>query len=91
MARRPPPKRAGHATGPRRIAGELLDVRGCAELLGVTEAMVRARVDRRLLPFVRWSGRVCFIRAHVLRFLQDLDGVSAEEALANVRARAGES
>lgn len=53
--------------------------------------MVRARVERRLLPFVRWSGRVCFLRSELLHFLQALDGITAEQAISNVRARVGES
>jgi hypothetical protein len=83
----PPAKQSGHATGRRRLAGELLDVAGAAELLGLTEKAVRARVARRCLPFRRWAGRIVFRRAELLEFVEKLDGVGLGEALANASAR----
>jgi hypothetical protein len=92
----PPRKRAGGATGARRIDGELLDVAGAAALLGVTEKAIRARVERRLLPFRRWGGgprrggRLIFERAALLEFIAGLPGCSVGEALSNRAQRAGE-
>ncbi|MGH7388850.1 MAG: helix-turn-helix domain-containing protein [Candidatus Rokuibacteriota bacterium] len=85
--RRPPRKRAGLPTGPRRLDGEVLDVAGVAQLLGATEKTVRARVARQLLPHRRWGGRVVFMRAELMTFLSKLEGVSVNQALANVAGR----
>ncbi len=82
-----PQKRKGQAKGRRKISGEILDVTAVAELLGVPEGMIRARVARQQLPFRRWAGRIIFIRAEVMQYLEELDGVSVDEALANEKAR----
>jgi Helix-turn-helix domain len=62
-------RRAGQATGRRRLNGEILDVHGVAELLGCSENFVRARAARHLLPHRRWGGRLIFIRKEILEFL----------------------
>ena len=86
--RRPPPKTAGQAVGARRISGELLlDVAGASALLGMTPKAIRGRVERRLLPYRRLQGRVVFVKAELLEYLEALDGVTVEEAIANVAAR----
>jgi hypothetical protein len=72
----------------RRFSGELLDVAGAAVLLGVTEKAIRARVARRLLPFKEFGGRIVFIKADLLNFLQQLAGCDVDEALKNVAQRA---
>ncbi len=54
----------------RRISGEILGVREAAELLGVTDNMLRARVARRLVPFRKWSGRIIFIRSELMEFIR---------------------
>ncbi len=87
MKNQPPKKQKGEATGPRKIAGELLDVGALADLLGISEDMVRARVTRRQLPFKRWSGRIVFLRSEVTEFFDKLEGVSVEEAAVNERFR----
>jgi hypothetical protein len=87
---RPPRKRVGQATGPRRLAGEILDVATATALLGGTEKQTRARVARGLLPYRRWGSRIVFLRSELLAFIARLDGVSVEAALANVRQRDGE-
>lgn len=84
----PPAKRAGQG-GRRRIDGEVLDVAGVAQFLGATEKTIRARVARQLLPHRRWGGRVVFLRADLMNFLGQLEGVSVAEALANASARNG--
>lgn len=85
--RRPPRKQKGQASGPRRLDGAVLDVAAAAELLGVTENLVRARAARGLLPWRRWGGRVLFLRDELLAFVATLPGVSVQQALENVGAR----
>ena len=77
----PPPKKAGQATGPRRFAGEVLDVHEAAALLGASEKVVRARVARRLLPFRRSGGRIVFLREELLEFYRQLPGCTLMEAM----------
>jgi hypothetical protein len=89
--RRPPKKRDGQATGPRRLNGDLLDVSTVSALLGTSEKCIRSRVARQLIPHRKWSGRVVFLRAEVMAFLTQLDGCSVDQALANVATRSGES
>ena len=87
-ARKPPPRRKpGQGCGFRRIAGEALDVRGAATLLGYTEKALRSRVDRRLIPFRRDGRRIVFLRAELLEWLDTLPGCTAAEALQNLEAR----
>ena len=88
--RKPPRKRNGQATGRRSFAGEILDVATAAAFLGVTEKTLRARVTRRMVPFRRWGGRICFLRSDLVAFLTALDGCEVEEALMNERTRGGE-
>jgi hypothetical protein len=84
---RPPAKRSGVASGPRRLNGSLLDVASMARELGVTEKGVRARVARGVVPFRRWSGRIVFLREDVEAYLRQLPGVTVDQALANLAAR----
>ena len=69
------------------LPGEILDVSAAAVFLGISEKGVRARVARRMIPFKRWGGRVCFLRAELLDFLRSLDGCRVDEALQNGRER----
>ena len=87
MTARPPKKKRRVASGRRRLDGAVLDVPAVAALLGATEKCIRARVARQLLPHRRWSGRVVFLRAEVMAFLEKLDGCHVDQALANVKAR----
>jgi hypothetical protein len=84
---RPPAKRSGVASGPRRLDGAVLDVATMARELGVTEKGVRARVARGVVPFRRWSGRIVFLRADVEAYLRQLPGVTVDQALENLRTR----
>jgi hypothetical protein len=84
----PPRKRAGQGVGPRQFKGELLDVRSVAVLLGVTEKLIRSRVERRLIPFRRLGGRVVFLRDELSEFQQRLPGCGLDEALKNLKDRA---
>lgn len=86
-ARRPPKKQKAVKTGPRRIAGALLDVTSCAALIGESEYAVRAQVARGVLPHRRRNGRVVFLREEIQEFLRRLPGITLDEALANIAHR----
>jgi hypothetical protein len=86
----PPRKRAGQGGGPRRVAGQILDVAGAAQLLGVSEKAIRARVARGLLPYRRWGGRVVFLADELAEYLRRLPGVTLDEAVRNGAQRVGE-
>jgi hypothetical protein len=66
--------------GKRTIDGELLDVRGAAAPLGVTEKTLRARVSRHQVPFRVWGARVVFVRAELEKFLDELPGNTLDES-----------
>ncbi len=87
MRRLPPPKKAGQATGPRRINGLLLDVRSLALKYGPPEKKVRADIARGLLPYHRLGGRIVFLDDEIVDFYRRLPGVSVSEALANIKVR----
>ncbi len=72
---------------PRAFQGEILDVASAAVFLGISEKSLRARVARRMIPFRRWGGRVCFLRSELLEFLHSLDGCRVDEALQSGRGR----
>jgi hypothetical protein len=65
----------------------MLDVHGAARLTGDTEKGIRAKIARGILPYRRLGGRVVFLRAELLAFLERLPGVRLEDALANVETR----
>jgi hypothetical protein len=97
--RRPPRKKAGVPTGPRRFDGEVvLDVAAVTQMLTGEPAgeekkagkVVRSRVARGLLPHRRWGGRIIFLRSEILTFLDKLPGVTSEQALENIAARNGQ-
>jgi len=79
MTNKPPIKKPRGCLGNRTINGVLLDVRGAAALLGVTEKTLRARIARHQVPFRVWGGRVVFVRAELERFLDKLPGCSLTE------------
>jgi hypothetical protein len=89
MKAKPPVKRAGQATGRRRFDGALRDIAGQSTAFGITEKALRSQVARGLIPHRRLGGRIVFLADEVTAFLRGLPGVSAEQALANVTARAG--
>lgn len=86
----PPRKRPGHATGPRLLNGSLLDVETGAAFLGDTSKGLRSKIARGLVPHRRLAGRIVLIRAELEQFIGALPGLTLAEALANVRARAGQ-
>jgi hypothetical protein len=86
----PPPKRAGRASGRRRLDGAVKDVAGVAAFLGTTEKAVRAQIARGLLPHRRLGGRVVVIADELVEYLRRLPGVTLDEAVRNVATRAGD-
>jgi hypothetical protein len=84
---KPPRRKPGTGTGPRRLAGELLDVRTAAELLGATELTIRGQISRGLVPYRRLGGRIIVLRGELEKFLASLPGVTAAEAAENAAAR----
>ena len=88
--KKPPRKKAGQGKGRRTLAGEVLDVTECATIFfggPEQEKLVRSRVDRRLIPFHRWSGRIIFLRSEVADYFKHLPGCSVDEALKNEMTR----
>jgi hypothetical protein len=87
---KPPRRKPGTGTGPRKIAGEALDVRSTAALLGGTELQTRGLISRELIPYRRLGGRIIVLRAELEAFLAGLPGVTAAEAAQNAAARRSE-
>jgi hypothetical protein len=87
--RSPPRKKAGIKTGRRRLTGAVLDVAGAAELLGVTEKVIRARASRMMLPHRRWGKRLVFVKRELEDFFRTLPGCSMETAIEEVNDRQG--
>lgn len=87
--RNPPPKKCGIKIGRRRVTGVVLDVAGAAELLGVTEKVIRSRASRMLLPHRRWGGRLVFVKRELEEFFQSLPGCLKDAVLENIDARSG--
>ena len=73
----------------KRTGCTILDVPSAAELLGMTQKAVRQRVARRMIPFKKWGGRICFVRAELDGFIASLPGCELEEALRNEEAKRG--
>ena len=73
----------------RNSSASILDVPGAAELLGTTPKAVRQRVARRMIPFRKWGGRICFVRAELDSFIASLPGCDLEEAIHNEEAKRG--
>ena len=91
MGRRPPPKKQKDVkTGPRRIAGKVLDVATQAQYLGETEKQLRAQIARGIIPYRKLGGRIIFIADEVTEFLRQLPGVDAQQALAIIAERNGQ-
>ncbi len=57
----------------------ILDVRGAACLLGLTEKGLRHLIERRRIPHRRIGRRVVILRDELDRWLHDLPGISLEE------------
>ena len=62
-------------------ATEVLGVTECAALLGTTEKALRARIDRRQLPFRRLGRRIIFFRSELLSYLDALPGCRPSDTL----------
>ena len=69
----------------------ILYVSEAAIFCGCSEKSLRRRVERQLVPFRRWNGRICFLRSELEEFFTTtLPGVSLAEAKANLALRTGE-
>ena len=71
----------------KTIDGALLDVATAAQLLGLSQRSLRARVARQLVPYRKLNHRVVFKKSELEQFLDDLPGVTLEEVRANSRRR----
>jgi hypothetical protein len=65
----------------------MMDVSTAAYFLGTSPKAVRAKVERRLIPFRRCAGRIVFLRRELEAWMDALDGCPLDEALVNVRER----
>ena len=87
MTRRPPPH--GLTRTKQEVAGAILYVSDAASYLGCSQKAIRAKVDRRLLPFRRLGGRVVFVRSELEAFITSLPGTTLAEAKQNLALRSG--
>jgi hypothetical protein len=71
----------------RAINGELIDIASASQLLGCSQKSLRARVARRIVPFRRFGGRIVFRLTELEQFIEQLPGVTVEQAQANLAAR----
>ena len=71
------------------IGSQVLDILSAAELLGMPPKAVRKRVERRMIPFRKWGGRICFVRVELESFIAALPGCTLEEAQNNEEAKRG--
>jgi hypothetical protein len=85
--RTPPRKRPGQGRGPHTVNGFMLDIRTGSALCGWSEKQSRAMIGRGLMPHRRLGRRILFVRAELETWLQNLGGVTLEEATANQRTR----
>ena len=90
MARIPPRKKAGMASGRRSLAGAMMDFRAVSEEFGGSEQFWRSRVARGVVPYHRFGGRIFFLRSELEEFLRTLPGVSVREAQENQAAARGD-
>jgi excisionase family DNA binding protein len=81
MPRIPPKRKLGQARGPRILNGAAMDVKTAASELGANEKFLRGKIERKEIPFRKWGGRIVILRADLERYLNNLPGVSTEEAL----------
>lgn len=59
----------------------MLDVKGVASLLGLTEKGLRRQVDRRRVPYRRLGRKVVFIKSEIEAWMNALPGAKLEEVL----------
>lgn len=87
MPRTPPKRKPGWGKGPRSLNGEALDVRAYSGWMGQSEDQTRSQVARGIIPYHRLGGRIIFLKSEIIEFLQNLPGVSLDEARTNLSAR----
>lgn len=76
--------------GPATGAGVLLDVRGAACLLGLTEKGLRRQVEKGRVPFRRLGRKIVFVTSEIQQWVNDLPGVSLDQ-VNSMRDRRGEA
>jgi len=60
-----------------------------AGVYGFSEKSLRARVERKTLPFKKFGHRILFNRDELDNFFEQLDGCAITEALENLIQRDG--
>lgn len=71
-------------------AVELLYISDAASYFNCSQKAIRRRVERKILPYRRLGGRICFLRSELQAFIENLPGTSLAEAQANLTLRSGE-
>lgn len=97
----PPKKQRGQGRGPRTLNGALLDVHHAALFLGgstprdgkekTNEKQIRRLVARQLIPYRRIGARIMFLRHELEQWIEDLPGITLDEAHRNAAVRRGEA
>lgn len=59
----------------------MLDVKGAASLLGMTEKGLRRQVERRRVPYRRLGRKLVFIRSEIEAWIYGLPGAKLEEII----------
>jgi len=75
---------------PANGAGALLDVRGAACLLGMTEKSVRHLIERGRLPHRKIGRRVVLVKAEIDAWIDTLPGVTVNQ-VREMQDRRGEA
>ena len=86
----PKNKANGQAIESKILSGKWLTVKAfTAEYLGPdgTEGQARSKVNKQLIPFRKWGGRIYFVRSELDDYFRKLEGVTVEQALENERRR----
>ena len=61
------------------IQAAILDLRGAACLLGMTEKGLRRQVERGRVPYRRLGRKLIFVRSEIESWFQRLPGLTLEE------------
>ena len=76
----------------RNSDGEILTgVGSCAQWMGQSQKATQSRVDRNLIPYRKWGGRIIFIKSELIAFLAALEGCTVDQALQNLAQRNSKS
>ncbi len=78
-------KAQGRERNPKN--GATLRIWEAAIYLGETEAVVRSRIKRGVLPYRRLGGRIVLLRSELDAYLMALPGITLEEARKNIEGK----